>query len=153
MKFIEDSIVINASVERVWTILTRLEDYPDWNPFIRRAQGKIAEGERLRLLLKIPDGLPMRIRPVLLKVIPGEEIRWRGSLGVQGLFDGEHRFLLDPEVPDITRFTQKEAFRGVLVPLVGGMVAGGARRGFRAMNRALKIRAETSMRLEVSRSL
>jgi len=143
MKFIEESIVIHAPAERVWDILIRFEQYPDWNPFIRRAHGRIAPGEFLKLLLKIPDGLPMRIRPRLLSVVPGKEIRWRGSLGVQGLFDGEHRFLIHPEAPEITRFSQNEEFRGVLVPLVGGMVIGGARKGFRAMNRALKIRAES----------
>ena len=144
MKFIEDNIIVKASIDRVWEILTRLEDYPDWNPFIRRAHGRISEGERLKLSLKIPDGLPMRIRPVLLKVVPGKEIQWRGSLVVQGLFDGEHRFLLQAESPVITRFIQEESFRGVLVPLFGGMIASGAKRGFQAMNQALKVRAETS---------
>ena len=142
MKLIEDRFVINAPAVRVWDILTRFEEYPDWNPFIRRAHGRMAEGERLNLFLKIPNGMPMRIRPILLHVVPGEELRWRGSLGVQGVFDGEHRFLLDPEATDITRFTQNEVFRGVLVPFLGGIIAGGARRGFQAMNYALKIRAE-----------
>jgi len=143
MKMIKESIVINASPQRVWDVLTHVEDYPDWNPFIRRAQGRIAEGERLHLLLKIPEGLPMHIRPRLLKVIPGEEILWRGTLGIEGLFDGEHRFLLQPEAPEITRFTQEETFRGILVPFAGGYITAGARRGFQAMNQALKIRAET----------
>ena len=92
--------------------------------------------------LKIPDGLPMSIRPRLLKVIPGEEILWRGTLGIEGLFDGEHRFSLQPVTPDVTRFTQEETFRRILVPLVGGMIVGGARRGFQAMNQALKVRVE-----------
>ena len=142
MKRIKESIVINASPEKVWNVLTDFEAYPDWNPFIRRAQGRIAEGETLRLNLKIPDGMPMRIRPRLLKVIPGEEILWRGSFVIEGLFDGEHRFSVQPEHPDLTRFTQEETFRGILVPLAGGMIVGGARRGFQAMNQALKQRVE-----------
>ncbi len=39
------------------------------------------------------------------------------------------------------RFVQEEAFRGILVPLMGRAIEG-ARRGFEEMNRALKERAE-----------
>jgi hypothetical protein len=41
-----------------------------------------------------------------------------------------------------TLFVQREAFKGILVPLVGGVLEK-TRRGFEQMNAALKQRAET----------
>ena len=45
MKELRTEIVIQASPENVWKILTDLENYPRWNPFIRHAIGKAEVGE------------------------------------------------------------------------------------------------------------
>ena len=57
-----------------------------------------------------------------------------------GIFDGEHHFELQPRNGG-TLFVQREAFKGILVPLVGGVLEK-TRRGFEQMNAALKQRAE-----------
>ena len=142
MKSIRSEIDIHAPVVRVWELLADLASYPDWNPFIRRAEGTLAQGERLRLELQIPDGMRMKIRPRLITVIEQAEIRWIGHLMVPGLFDGNHRFVLTPLAPARTRLLQQETFRGALVPVFGGWIGAGARRGFEAMNRAAKARLE-----------
>jgi hypothetical protein len=61
---------------------------------------------------------------------------------VPGLFDGEHALRLTQVQGPSTRFEQTETFRGALVPLLGSIIASGARRGFEAMNAALKQRVE-----------
>ena len=142
MKSIRSEIDIHAPVVRVWELLADLASYPDWNPFIRRAEGTLAQGERLRLELQIPDGMRMKIRPRLITVIEQAEIRWIGHLMVPGLFDGNHRFVLTPLAPARTRLLQQETFRGALVPVFGRWIGAGARRGFEAMNRAAKARLE-----------
>jgi hypothetical protein len=139
---IRSEIDIDAPAARVWDLLADFAAYPDWNPFIRRAEGILAEGERLRLELKIPGGMKMKIRPRLLTVADGREIRWLGHLAVPGLFDGDHRFLLTPLDAGTTRLVQEETFRGALVPIFGGWIGAGASRGFAAMNRAAKARLE-----------
>ena len=57
-----------------------------------------------------------------------------------GLFDGEHAFMLEPR-PGGCRLRHEETFRGLLVPLFGGVLAD-TERGFAAFNAALKRRAE-----------
>lgn len=135
-------IEIAATPERVWEVLTDFPAYPAWNPFIPRLDGSAAAGSRLDALLQPPGGRGMRFRPTVLAAEPSRELRWLGHLGVPGLFDGEHRFRIEPLGPDRVRFVQEERFSGLLAPLVLRFVEAGTRAGFDAMNAALKARAE-----------
>ena len=69
------SIIIRASIQKVWTTLTNLEAYPDWNPFIYKIEssrkvpkpgtkmvfwvrfenGKTSESDEFVTLLSPPD--------------------------------------------------------------------------------------------------
>ena len=44
MRQLFTEIEINAPVEKVWTILSDFEKYPDWNPFVKSIEGEIKEG-------------------------------------------------------------------------------------------------------------
>ena len=72
---------------------------------------------------------------------PGRELRWLGRPLVPGVFDGEHRFLIERLGEGRVRFVQEESFRGLLVALTGGTLAK-TESGFEQMNQALKARAE-----------
>jgi hypothetical protein len=135
-------IEINASPERVWTLLTDFARYPAWNPFIPYANGAAARGERIEVSLQSPGGAKATFRPTLLKVEPNRELRWLGHLFVPGVFDGEHIFVIEPSGPNRVRFIQREEFRGLLAPLLLPLIGKNTRRGFEAMNQALKAEAE-----------
>ena len=85
----------------------------------------------------------MRFRPTVLVATPDQELRWRGSLLLPGLFSGEHFFLLRSEESNSTRVLHGERFSGLLVgPFVRRGLLDATREGFHAMNIALKERAE-----------
>jgi hypothetical protein len=135
------SIEVEATVERVWEIVTEISAYPDWNPFITSIEGELAPGSRLEVRIQPPGGRAMTVRPVVKGVQKNRELSWLGRLFVRGVFDGEHRFQVEPLAEGRTRFTQSETFRGLLVPLTAGVLRK-TRRGFEEMNAALKNRAE-----------
>jgi hypothetical protein len=140
MRELRTEIEIDASVERVWAALTDFASFPHWNPFIRRIDGAPVVGSRLDVWIGASGTRGMRFRPTVRAVAPNRELRWLGSLGIRGLFDGEHIFELTPLAPDRARFVQRERFRGVLVPLFARSLERDARRGFEEMNRALRAR-------------
>ena len=133
---------IQASPQRVWDVLTDFAAYPKWNPFIPRIHGALETGSRLDVQLQPPGGRGMRMHPTVLAAAPSQELRWLGHLGFPGLFDGEHRFRIEPLGTDRVRFVQEERFTGLLAPLVFRLIERGTRQGFEAMNQALKARAE-----------
>ena len=47
MKEIRTEIAINASAERVWTVLTDFASFPQWSPFIAAAEGELTPGSAL----------------------------------------------------------------------------------------------------------
>jgi hypothetical protein len=130
---------INAPPARVWALLTDFSATPSWNPFIRSIEGRLAEGERLKVEIQPPGQGAMTFQPVLLAVKPQRELRWLGSVFAKSLFSGEHAFVLENLAGERTRFTQSERFSGLLAPLImSGARLQATRRGFVAMNEALK---------------
>ncbi len=141
-KEIRSEIEIEASAEKVWQHLTDFESFPEWNPFMRKASGKVKAGERIEVFLQLPEGKGMTFRPKLLKVEPNRELRWLGRLGIPRLFDGEHIFTIEQVEEGRVRFFQREKFRGFLAPLFLAMIKSSTLQGFEEMNQALKERAE-----------
>jgi hypothetical protein len=130
------AIEIDAPPDDVWRVLADTERYGEWNPFVASLRGELREGAKLEVRIAPPGGKAMTFRPTVVAAMPGRELRWLGRLLVPGLFDGEHRFVLEPLAGRRTRFVQGERFSGVLVRLLGGTLER-TRLGFEQMNLAL----------------
>ena len=143
VKGLSAGVDIDAAPERVWEALIDLGAYAAWNPFIVRAEGTVEPGCRLTLTMQPVGGRATTLRPRLVEVAAPRQLRWRGRLGIPGLLDAEHTFLLQPRGSG-TRLIQQETFRGVLVPFVAASLDRGTLPAFVAMNEALKRRAEHS---------
>jgi hypothetical protein len=141
VRTIHTEIDIAAPASRVWDILIATDQWAEWNPFAK-VSGRFAMDERLNVEITPPGKKPMKFTPTVVKLEPGREVRWLGHLGVRGLFDGEHGFRVVPEDVERCRFEQFETFRGLLAAPILWLSGDVTRRGFEAMNRALKARAE-----------
>jgi hypothetical protein len=135
-------ITIDAPTETVWSILTDLDRYESWNPFVVSSAGTVREGERLINRIQPPGSKPQTFKPTVTEVVPGRTFEWLGHLGFRGLFDGRHRFDLEPTSDGGTRLIHQEFFTGILVPLFRSTLDGKTKNGFEAMNLALKEQAE-----------
>jgi hypothetical protein len=141
-KQLHAEVEIEATPDRIWSVLTDFAAYHDWNPFIVQATGQPVPGTRLELQMRLSGRRPTTIRPEVLEADPARRLRWLGRLLLPGLFDGEHTFTIQPAGPGRTRLTQHEEFRGLLAPLVLRLIAKPTLASFHQMNQALKARAE-----------
>jgi hypothetical protein len=139
-KTLVTEIVIAAPAMAVWDVLTDFTRYAEWNPFIVEAAGEASVGSKLTLRMQPVGGRAITLRPTVLEAVAGEKLRWRGRLGVGGLFDAEHSFLLE-ERSTGTRLVQCEVFSGGLVPLLGRSLDRRTLPAFHLMNEALEQRA------------
>jgi hypothetical protein len=135
-------IEIDAPAQVVWEILVDFERHPEWNPFIEEIAGEASRGSRLSLTVRPPGGHATSFAPTVLAADEARELRWLGRVGLPRIFDGEHRFVLEPLGTGRVRLVHAERFRGILVPLLWRSLATRTREGFEQMNRALKERAE-----------
>lgn len=144
MRELYTEIEIDAPVPRVFQVLTDLERYAAWNPFIVAAKGRAHPGEDLLVRIRPPGAREQPYVVRVLKVEQDREFRWLGHMLWRGILDGEHVFELLALGANRTRLIHREQFGGVLVPLVwGAFLNTKMRAGFEALNRALKAEAES----------
>ena len=143
MKSIHTEIEINASPEKVWSILMDFEKYHEWNPFVTSIEGKSEKGAKLKVVLHQPESKPMSISPKCISLEENRELKWQGHLLIPGIFDGEHTFKMKEIENGRTKFVQCENFKGILIPMYWKMINTKTIKGFELMNRALKERAES----------
>lgn len=141
---ITTEIDIDASPHDVWDVLTDLDRYEEWNPFITSASGRVAVGERLVNHIEPPGGRGMTFKPTVTVVDDAHVFEWLGRAGVPGIFDGRHRFELATTTSGGTRLTHSESFSGLLVRPMRRSLDNHTKPGFEAMNSALKARAQAA---------
>ena len=142
---IESQIIINAPAAAVWKVLVDFKAYPMWSPTIKEFYGNPTVGERTKVLLSQPGGTSMKMNPVFLRIDANKELRWKGRLLMNGIFDGEHYFILKPISDNETILIQGEMFSGILVPFFKKMIHGNTKKGFEIFNEALKDRVESRL--------
>jgi hypothetical protein len=144
-KEIKTEILINATPEKVWSILTNFEQYPNWNPFIKSITGEAKVGNRISVRIEPPRSKGMTFKPKILVFETNKQFRWIGHLLFPGLFDGEHIFELIDNQNGTTTFKQSEIFRGILVPFFKKKLDNNTKKGFEEMNVKLKELAENKL--------
>ena len=141
MKELRTEIEIQASPEKVWQILTALDKWPEWNPFISSALGKAEVGAKVDI--SVPSGSKkMVLHCKVIRVEPNRELCWKYHVLLPALFEGEHSFTIEPLGSNRVHFIDREIFHGWLVPLQAKDIDTNSRGGFEAMDKALKARVE-----------
>jgi hypothetical protein len=115
MKSYDASATIAADAEAVWAVLTDAPGYADWDSGVQRVEGRIAPGERIKV---VSEANPGRAFPVkVTEFTPSRSMTWSGGMPL-GLFRGVRTFALTPDAGGATRFTMREEYSGPLLPLI-----------------------------------
>lgn len=137
---INTSVVIQATPSAIWKILTKFEEYPNWNPFIHAIRGKIEVGKKFHAEIDT-----MKFQPTTLVFNENREFTWLGSLLFPGIFDGKHSFVLQDNNDGSTTLFHSESFKGILVGLMKKKLDNDITKKFMEMNERLKALAESTV--------
>jgi hypothetical protein len=139
---IETSIVIERGPEQVWAAIAEIDQYANWSPFIKSIEGELKIGAQLEVLIMPEGDNGMKFTPEVLVADTNRELRWIGKLGVHGVFDGEHYFILEKLDGNRTRLLHGENFSGLLTPIIWSSIIDSTLRGFKNHNPSLKMLLE-----------
>lgn len=134
---ITTQIQIKGTSAEVWNVLMKAENYPLWNPFIKRLSGDLKVGNKIRI--QLPG---MSFKPIVKEFKENKKFSWLGKLMFRGIFDGHHQFEL-VDNGETTTFIHKEDFNGWLVKWFMKNKYEETKRGFEQMNIALKKQVES----------
>jgi uncharacterized protein YndB with AHSA1/START domain len=139
MRSYEASSLIQATPERVWSILTDAAAWPNWDSGVTKVDGRVALGEKLTVAVEANPGRSFPVKVVQLST--PERMVFLGGMPVK-LFTGRRTYSLVPE-GNGTRFTMREEYTG---PLAGMMIKSIPDLGpsFRRFAEGLKQRVESS---------
>jgi hypothetical protein len=135
---IQTQVEINAPAKDVRAVLYGFADYPKWNPFIVKVDGKVAHGSQVFVTVK-PVGKAEISGNTVVTLMTDDHLAWTGSLAIPGLFSGSHDFIIEEIGPGKTVFHNNESMSGIIIPFYDFKPT---EAGFEAMNQALKKRAE-----------
>ena len=84
----ESRIDINAPTKKVWTLIDKLEDWPQWMTSIKKiervSQGPLAEGSQLSVTAKV-SGLTIKLLMTIIKFVPERTVVMQGKALGTGL--------------------------------------------------------------------
>jgi len=110
MRF-ESSIDINAPAEKVWAMIDKLEEWPQWMPSIKKierlSKGPLGVGSQLSVTAKV-SGLTVKLLLTITEFVPERTVVMQGkALGT-----------------NLTRFYTLEPVNGKTKVTIGGDVSG-----------------------------
>jgi uncharacterized protein YndB with AHSA1/START domain len=129
---------IQAPVQRVWTLLTDVEEQRRWNTTLVSIDGEIVEGGTIRLVSTVNPKRPFSLG--VSDVSAPHRMTWSDGMPL-GLFRGVRTFELD-ERDGATQFTMTETYAGALAWLITRSIPD-MTDSFSAHGDALKVAAET----------
>lgn len=104
---------IRAKAESIWKLLTDAQDFPRWNSTVTNIEGRIREGEKLKVRVR---GSDRTFNPTVSGIVPCERMIWTG--GFAPLFKGIRTFELKARNDSSTDFAMEERFSGLMLPLL-----------------------------------
>jgi hypothetical protein len=142
---IEDRIGVQAPAEVIWEIVYDIARWGEWNPTYPDVKGHVRLGETLEVTLALPGQTPQVIRPKVLEWQPPSQLHWELRL-----LGGAIKTIRYVEIESLAEASSVvdngEIFGGLMGPSFAKRQGRVIQRGFKAMNEALKDRAEAVWR-------
>lgn len=133
-------IDVDATKAEVWEVLTDFDSYGEWSNFTK-VEGTAQAGARLRM--RMPG---FRFTSTVATATPGQELRWVAKIVSEGVFYGQHSFVLSDRDNGTTHVTNTEEFSGALTRPFERLFARSNRTdGYIEFNQALKQRVEARL--------
>ncbi len=133
-------IVIEATPEQVWEVLTDFDAMPDWSSSLQGVVGDLSDGGQATAIY-LNEGAPQEF-PHILTWEEGRSFSWSDPLAfAPGIVD-HHRFIVDRTDGSATLFVQTDQLTGDDANFPASVLAGFLRGLYAQFNQELKAEVE-----------
>ncbi|WP_405495198.1 SRPBCC domain-containing protein [Nocardia sp. NBC_00511] len=146
---IDNSVEIEAPAELVWQVLTDVDNYGDWNPFVIECKTTLEPGSPIDMRVRLIGPSPRKQREFIATNTPGKEFSYNMKPAPLGLLSSKRTHTLTPLGDGRTRYDSHFELNGPVSPLVATLMGSALHKGFGGMTAGVKLRAE-SLREPVS---
>lgn len=111
-KSVQTEIVISASPEAVWQVLTDVEQYKNWNPVFEYKGGLLKQGNKITYRVTEAENKSAVMSAKVNKLVPNKLLNQSG--GLWGVITFDHTYTLT-KVEQGTKVTIYEKYTGIYV--------------------------------------
>lgn len=111
-KSVQTEVVIEASPEAVWQVLTDVEQYKEWNPVFEYKDGQLNQGNKVVYKVTEAENKSAVMSAKVIKLTPNKVLNQTG--GLWGVITFDHTYTLT-EVEQGTKVTIHEYYSGIYV--------------------------------------
>lgn len=140
---IESEIEIAAPADKVWHVITSIENWSDFNTAINASTGVAKLGSKHLVTMRgeNPGEVGPQYAPEIISFEGGKTFRWRAVMGAGIIFTNDKVFELQATQTG-TLLKHKEVFNGMMLPLMKSFMQEGVPPILDEMNKAFKTEAE-----------
>lgn len=109
-KSVHAELVIPATPEEVWSVLSDASGFKDWNPVLVPVEGEFREEAKLNYQMTGPDGKKTDVQAKVIKFVDQKLLNQYG--GIPGIMTFNHTFRLE-QMEGGTLVIQHEEYRGI----------------------------------------
>lgn len=137
-----ETLEIAAPAATVWTVITDLDRYPDWNPFVVACRSTLQPGSPIDMRVRVLPFVAQPQRETIFEHEPGRLLSYGIGPMPLGALASRRSHAVEPAGPERARYVSDFRLDGWLAPVVQGLFGRRLAAGFAAMSAAIKARAE-----------
>ena len=140
---IGQTLEIAAPAATVWSVITDLDRYPEWNPFVVACRSSLQPGSPIVMRVRVFPGFAQSQRETVFEHEPGRLLSYGVAPMPLGMLTSRRSHEVTALGTDRTRYASHFELRGWLAPVVQALLGRRLEDGFAAMSAAIKARAES----------
>jgi hypothetical protein len=139
---VEHTHEIAASAADVWRVISDLDRYPEWNPFVVQCRSTLVPGTPIVMRVRVLPWFAQSQTERVFEYVPGRRLRYGIDPLPFGALASSRSHEVEALGPDRARYVSHFELRGWLAPIVELLLGRRLADGFAAMSSAIAARAE-----------
>ena len=133
---------INAPADRVWQVITKIEDYPQWNSFVEECKTTFEVGSEIKMKVRMFPFFAVHQTETITQYVEGELIEYCLSRPSRSL-SSSRKHIVTSISENCTEYVSQFMLDGSLSGMLQLLIGRQLRRGFAAMTRGIVERSES----------